>query len=35
MGSDEKLEILEMYIPEADSSDLEQYLEMAETEIIR
>ena len=35
MGSDEKLEQLILQIPEADESDLAQYLEYAEAEIIR
>lgn len=35
MGSGDKLELLEMYIPEADASDLETYLGYAEEEIVR
>ena len=35
MGSGDKLELLEMYIPEADASDLAVYLKFAEDEIVR
>ena len=35
MGSDDKLELLEKYIPEADASDLAMYLGYAEEEIVR